>query len=180
MNFNYQITEQDYFNAVKLHQRNRQRHWQNEVVIFGFCLLLGFFFVFNADNMKLVGSVVVFLFALIGYSIVVNKKKLKKEYQYNTFLKLPIALSVTDEGCLQSGEDYQVLLRWEYIYRYIESDQYWVIYTTPSLMHIIPKLSVSESEQQQFSEILKQQIGERGKLDKTMCNLNARKANNQK
>ncbi len=182
MNFNYQISEQNYLEAHSTHARNCEKNWHVTIwyMLIVITALVPLVFIVSQGYGDYVMLITFPLGSIFIYLNFINKKHLKKEYENNAFIKLPIALSVTDKGCLQVGDDYQVLLRWENIYRYVESDKYWLLYTSPCLMHIIPKSSLGETEWQQFSDILKQHIGGRGKMDETMCNLNARKANNQK
>ncbi len=141
MNFSYKISEQDYSEATKLHQRNPHSKWAN-VIIMVVLSVIGFFMGFSFGKEGII-MLIILLFSLVVFSRLYTKQKLKSEYKHNAFIKLPIALSVTDKGCLQVGDDFQVLFRWEYIYRYIESDKYWLLYTSPSFMNIIPKSSVS-------------------------------------
>ncbi|PID51185.1 MAG: hypothetical protein CR960_02175 [Pasteurellales bacterium] len=62
----------------------------------------------------------------------------------------------------------QETVHWKNIYQYIESEQYWLIHISPHLMHIVLKSAFSAEEKQQFSAMLKQNIGERSKIDKKM------------
>ncbi|MDP8170894.1 YcxB family protein [Pasteurella skyensis] len=168
MNIQYQITEQDYINANSISIRNRKKNWHSVVCGLSFFFILGILGASFNDyypNQSYFLFIVIIL--LVGYARFIGKQTVKFEYANNAFIKQPMNLTVNEEGCLFVGEFSQERVHWNHIYQYIESKQYWLIHLSPYLIHIVPKAGLSEEEQQQFSTILQQNIGERGKMDKT-------------
>ncbi|MDP8033691.1 YcxB family protein [Pasteurella atlantica] len=169
MNVQYQITEQDYINANSISIRNRKKNWHSIVwwsLLFFIIVILSATFNHHYPTQGYLLLIAIIL--CVGYAFFIGKQTIKFEYANNAFIKQPMNLTVNEEGCLFVGEFSQERVHWNHIYQYIESKQYWLIHLSPYLIHIVPKAGLSEEEQQQFSTILQQNIGERGKIDKTM------------
>ncbi len=170
MNFQYKITEKDFLSAFKLHMKYGQTNWfdkTNRIIGFSLGALITIFAIQYPDK-KLVITVIVILIILLICLHNIGQQRVKSEYANNAFIKQLVDFTLKSEGCLLVSDDFHILLRWKKIHQYVENDSYWLLYASPQLIYIVPKLLVSKGESKQFSNILKQHIGKRGKVDSTM------------
>lgn len=166
MNFQYQISEDDYLEACKLFEKYRKKTAENIVgSIIGFVCVI---FVFQTNNTKPAIAIACGCIVLAFYSAFMGKKRLKLEYAHHAFIKQMMNFTLTDEGYSLVSEGSSTFLRWERIYRYVENDKFWLLYISPHLMHIVPKSAVSDSDAKQISDSLKQHIGERGEVESSI------------
>lgn len=166
VNFQYQISEDDFLAAFELFEKYRKKT-TDKIVGFIIGVVWVMFFIQASDKKPAIAIACGFII-LVFYLIFLGKKRLKLEYTNHTFIKQMMDFTLTDEGCLIVSEDSSNFLRWKKVYRYVESDRFWLLYISPHLIQIVPKSAVSGSDAQQFSSALQKHIGERGQVEATI------------
>ncbi len=135
----YQVTEDDYINAQRLH-RQRSSRWAH----FGrwIMVLIGLAFAGLSLFTKLWWGVVVGLvYATMPWWMhrLISEPLARRQYRKYPAIHQPQTLGVNDNGVVCSSIAGESRLTWNLITRWTQDDNYLLLYVQPRLYFIIPK-----------------------------------------
>jgi hypothetical protein len=139
----YQITEDEYANAVRFHAWRRfiARPSTRTLVAGGITVVVFGFILWTEPEMApgivLGGAALAILLAFLLFVRVPNRaRKLYRQYKD---IEEPITLELMDAGVKFSNSDVVGILRWSKILQWRQNDRFILIYSMPNLFHVVPK-----------------------------------------
>jgi len=154
MNITYQLTLNEYQEAVNLHYKNTKR--PIFVALFvglaTFMLLVGT----NFDNTReVIYNMFIVFFALSFYILftrMITAYQAKKVYDKSPVLSKEVTLHVSGKGIKHDKRDNNRALEWKYFSKWIENEKYYVLYTSRYQFNVIPKRVMDEKKQEELNE----------------------------
>lgn len=154
----FKFVEDELVKAYVSHPKEKKR--TNLFVILGcvflFIGILGFKFDDGGD-----GIVLHFILTIAGVYYIFTKFRRKITYRKlsnsNISLLEDISYTFSDNSFKNEGKSYKNEIDWRIIHGVIENTDYFYIYISEGIMHIIPKRAFTSEKLQAFKEILQSQ-----------------------
>ena len=164
MQIEYEISEQDFFDAQKLairkHPSIRVRLMSRILLFWGLILVFGVVwpmflrgFVWNR------GSLTVLLFVLFFFGSPWFVKQIQKRaYRKSISMQGPRTMVVDETGVSFTGANFSSQLKWPFFVKFAEDDKTFVLYQNNQIFHIIPKRQLSPQQIAELREAFTQHI----------------------
>jgi len=162
MNFDYEISEQDFLNAQLLAIRNssaRFVRWGRLVFPLSGVVLLGFLAYALGQqgfSWRLIPGLVV---CLIFISMpLLNKRKQKQFYAKSTSMHGKLSIAVDENGLQFQGPTFSSRVDWTHFCRFVEDANAFLLYQNPQVFNIIPKRGLSQNQVETLRALLSQNM----------------------
>jgi hypothetical protein len=160
MNITYQLTLNEYQEAVNFHYKNTKRPvFVSLFVGFAtFMMLVGTDF---TNTRAVIDNILLVFFALSFYILftrMITAYQAKKVYKKSDILSKEVTLHIAGKGIKQDKNDNIRTIDWKYFLKWIENEKYYIIYTSRYQFNVIPKRVMDEKQQEELSQYLKKYI----------------------
>jgi hypothetical protein len=143
MRVQYQITEDDYANVLRLHAwRNLIARPSRTRLVAGVATvaLLGMLPWTHPAMAPIVAlAVSVFAILFVVSVLVLTPGRARRHYRQYKGMHEPITAELTEAGIRLSNADGEAILPWSKIFQWRQNVQFILIYQMPLLFHIVPK-----------------------------------------
>jgi len=158
MKINYKLSEDEYLEALKLHEkRGLKKILMGVYIAFAvMVILIGTDF---SNSREVMTNGFVLFFALSFYILltrIIGTYQNKKLYEKSTTLSNEVTLRVTGRGI--KVDDQSASISWDTFTKYKEDERYYILYTSIRSFKIIPKNVMTELEQKEFKAYIDKHI----------------------
>lgn len=153
MNITYQLTLNEYQEAVSFHYKNTKRPlFVSLFVGFAtFMMLVGTDF---NNTRAVIDNIIIVFFALSFYLLftrMITAYQAKRVYNKSSILSKEVTLHISGKGIKQDKKNNEKTVEWKYFSKWIENDKYYIIYTSRYQFNVIPKRAMSKKQQKELS-----------------------------
>jgi hypothetical protein len=144
MTATYHITEQDYVNGMRLHQRGTRSVKATYIILVA---SLAFLTVFGPERVRamaiggLVGGVAVMLL----FQLLFMPMMARRHYRKYKAIQEPITIELKDEGVEFTTTDSHSVFKWDKILKWRQNEHYILIYPMPQIFFLITKTITNQS-----------------------------------
>lgn len=160
MNITYQLTQDEYQQAVNLHLKNRKR-----------ALLLTIYIIFAAvivmvgtdfsNTREIITNILVAFFSISFYILFVrllSAYQAKSIYQKSTILPYETTLHISGKGIRLDKNTQNASMPWSAFNNYKSDKNVYLLYTNPRRFNVIPTRAMSEIEKKEFDGYLEKYL----------------------
>lgn len=156
MNINYQLTLNEYQEAVNFHYKTGKRPLFIAVFLgmATFMMLVGTDF---SNTREVITNVLMTFFALSFYLLftrMITAYQAKKVYNRSPILSKEITLRVSGKGITHDKKNNGQILAWDTFTKWKKNEKYYLIYTSSYQFNVIPQRVMSESQQEELEGYL--------------------------
>ena len=153
MNITYQLTLNEYQEAVNFHYKNTKRPlFVSLFVGFAtFMMLVGTDF---NNTREVINNILMVFFALSFYLLftrMITAYQAKKVYNKSPILSKEITLHISGKGVNQDKNNHEETLAWKYFSKWLENEKYYIIYTSRYQFNVIPKRVMDEHKRNELT-----------------------------
>jgi hypothetical protein len=161
MQFEYEISEQDFLDGQRLALRNSPsiRWTRLALPLFG-VVLLAFWIQSTAKYGFTLRATLGLIFPLLFLSLpFLTKWNAKKMYAKGTSLHGNLQLDVSDDGLTSAGSTFSGKTQWSNYSRFFENEKCFILYQNTQVFNIIPKRHLSADQINNLRDYFNQKIG---------------------
>ncbi|CAA6811299.1 MAG: Unknown protein [uncultured Sulfurovum sp.] len=161
MKIKYKLSQEEYLEAITLHQKMGFRKLMIAIYIMVACIVV-IITTNYADTREIIRNFAVLFFAISFYLLLtkmLGTYQSKKLYEKSETLSKETTLRVSAKGIRVANNDKPIL--WDTFSKYKENDRYVILYVSINNFKIIPKSSMNEIEQKEFIEFIEKYINMR-------------------
>ena len=160
MNINYQLTLNEYQEAVFYHYKTgaRPRLIALYVGLVTFMMLVGTDF---SDTREVINNILMTFFAISFYLLftrIMTAYQAKRTYKKSAILSHEVTLHISGKGINQDKKSNTEILPWEQFLKWKENEKYYLIYTNAHQFNVIPKRAMNEIQHKEIDAYLKKYI----------------------
>ena len=161
MNITYQLTLNEYQEAVNLHYKNTKRPIFVSLFLgfATFMILVGTDF---ANTRAVIYNIFVVFFALSFYLLftrMITAYQAKKVYNKSPILSKEVTLHISGKGIKEDKNNQNKILDWKYFTKWVEDEKYYIIYTSRYQFNVIPKRVMDEKQKEEIIEYFSKYLG---------------------
>ena len=154
MNITYQLTLNEYQEAVNFHYKNTKRPLFVSLFLgfATFMILVGTDF---ENTREVINNILLVFFALSFYLLftrMITAYQAKKIYKKSPILSKEVTLHISGKGIKQDKESNDKTLDWKYFSKWIENEKYYILYTSRYQFNVIPKRVMDEKKKEELAE----------------------------
>jgi len=154
MNITYQLTLNEYQEAVNFHYKNTKRPLFVSIFVgfATFMILLGTDF---SNTRAVIDNILLVFFALSFYLLftrMITAYQAKKVYKKSPILTKEVTLHISGKGIKEDKNNNDKTLEWKYFSKWIENEKYYIIYTSKYQVNVIPKRVMDEKQKEELTE----------------------------
>ena len=154
MNITYQLTLNEYQEAVNFHYKNTKRPLFVSIFVgfATFMMLLGTDF---SNTRAVIDNILLVFFALSFYLLftrMITAYQAKKVYKKSPILTKEVTLHISGKGIKEDKNNNDKTLEWKYFSKWIENEKYYIIYTSKYQFNVIPKRVMDEKQKEELTE----------------------------
>jgi len=154
MNITYQLTLNEYQEAVNFHYKTTKRPLFIAVFVglATFMILVGTDF---SNIREVITNILITFFAISFYLLftrIITAYQAKKMYNKSLLLSEEITLHISGKGIKQNKVNDAKLIPWDTFTKWKKNDTYYLIYTSPHQFNVIP-IRVMDSKEQKDLEV---------------------------
>ena len=160
MNITYQLTLNEYQEAVNLHYKNTKRPLFVSLFLgfATFMILVGTNF---ANIREVINNILLVFFALSFYLLftrMITAYQAKKVYKKSPILTKEVTLHISGKGIKEDKNNNDRTVEWKYFSKWIENEKYYIIYTSRYQFNVIPKRVMDEKKKEELTEYFSKYI----------------------
>ena len=160
MNISYQLTLNEYQEAVNFHYKSGKRPLLIAVFIgtATFMMLVGTDF---TNTQEVINNILMTFFALSFYLLftrMITAYQAKKLYNKSPALSKEMLLHISGKGIKKKQGDQSHSLAWEKFTKWKQNEKYYLIYTSSYQFSVIPKIVMDETQQKELEEYLEKYL----------------------
>lgn len=154
MNMTYQLTLNEYQEAVNFHYKTGKR----PIFIALFLGVATFMMMVGTDysnTREVIDNILVTFFALAFYLLftrMITAYQAKRTYNKSPILSKEVTLRVSGKGITHDKKNNNKVMPWEAFSKWKKNEKYYLIYSSPYQFNVIPKRVLSEKEQGEIEE----------------------------
>ena len=160
MNITYQLSQEEYIQAVNLHHKKSTRIIRVAIYI----VLAAIIVIFGTDftnTREIITNIIAAFFSISFYLLFVRILTLyqaKSVYKKSKTLPYENTLHISGKGIRldKSGKD--ISIPWSAFTHAKSDEKFYLLYTTPRRFNVIPVRALNEKEKKMFDEYLKKYI----------------------
>ncbi len=154
MNITYQLTLNEYQEAVNFHYKNTKRPLFVSIFLgfATFMILVGTDF---ANTREVINNILLVFFALSFYLLftrMITAYQAKKIYNKSSILSKEVTLHISGKGIKEDKNNNDRTVEWKYFSKWIENEKYYIIYTSRYQFNVIPKRVMDEKKKEELTE----------------------------
>ncbi len=153
MNITYQLTLNEYQEAVNFHYKKSKRpiFVSLFVGVATFMMLVGTDF---TNTRAVIYNIFIVFFALSFYLLftrMITAYQAKKVYNKSPILSKEITLHISGKGINHDKKNHDQTLEWKYFSKWLENEKYYIIYTSKYQFNVIPKRVMDENRRNELT-----------------------------
>ena len=153
MNITYQLTLNEYQEAVSFHYKNTKRPLFVSIFLgfATFMILVGTDF---TNIREVIDNIFLVFFALSFYILftrMITAYQAKKVYNKSAILSKEVTLHISGKGIKEDKNNNDKTLDWAYFTKWIENEKYYIIYTSRYQFNVIPKRVMDEKQREELN-----------------------------
>jgi len=154
MNITYQLTRNEYQEAVAYHHKKGRR----ALMISLYAGLATFLILAGTDlsnTREVVTNIFAAFFSIAFYILfvrMITDYKAKKVYNKSPILSNEVTLHISGKGIKQDKKTSAELLPWSLFTKYKENEKFYLLYAGSQHFNVIPKRVMSEREKEELEE----------------------------
>ena len=154
MNITYQLTLNEYQEAVNFHYKNSKRPLFVSLFLglATFMILVGTDF---SNTRAVIDNILLVFFALSFYLLftrLITAYQAKKVYNKSLILSKEVTLHISGKGIKQDKNNQDKTLDWKYFSKWLENEKYYIIYTSGYQFNVIPKRVMDKKQKKEITE----------------------------
>lgn len=160
MNITYQLTLNEYQEAILLHYKNTNR----PLIISIFAGFATFFILLGTDfdnTREVIDNMLVVFFSLSFYILftrIITAYQAKRVYTKSHLLSCEVTLHLSGKGINLNRQSDNKTLPWTTFIKWIENDKYAIVYTSRYHFNVIPKRAMGPKENAQLQSYFKKYL----------------------
>lgn len=156
MNITYQLTQDEYQQAVNLHLKNGKRVLLLTIYIMfaAVIIILGTDF---SNTREIITHILVAFFSISFYILFVrllSAYQAKRVYHKSAILPYEVTLHISGKCIKLDKNSQKASIPWSAFNRYKKDENFYLLYTTPRRFNVIPTRAMSDVQKKEFDEYL--------------------------
>ena len=160
MNITYQLTHDEYLQAVNLHHKKGRR----AVTLAIYIMLATMIVIIGTDfsnTREIITNIIAAIFSISFYLLfvrILTVYQAKSVYQKSATLAHEITLHISGKGIKLDKNSNDISIPWSAFYKCKNDEQFYILYTNPRRFNVIPTRALSEKQKEEFDAYLKKYI----------------------
>jgi len=160
MNITYQLTQDEYQQAVNLHHKKGKR----VLMLAIYATLATIIVVVGTDfsnTREIITNVIAVFFSISFYMLFVrmlSAYQAKSVYQKSTILPHEVTLHISGKGIKLDKNTKDTSIPWSAFSKWKNDEYFYLLYTNPRRFNVIPTRAMSEAEKKEFDAYLEKYI----------------------
>ena len=160
MNITYQLTQDEYLQAVNLHHKKGRR----AVTLAIYITLATMIVIVGTDfsnNREIITNIIAAIFSISFYLLfvrILTAYQAKSVYQKSATLAHEITLHISGKGIKLDKNSNDISIPWSAFNKYKNDEQFYLLYTNPRRFNVIPIRALSEKQKEEFDAYLEKYI----------------------
>lgn len=160
MNITYQLTEDEYQQAVNLHHKKGKRILMLSIYIMlaTVIVIVGTDF---SNTREITTNIIAAFFSISFYMLFVrmlSTYQAKSVYQKSTTLPYEVTLHISGKGIKLDKNSNNISIPWKAFSKWKNDEYFYLLYTNPRRFNVIPTRVMSEAEKKEFDAYLEKYI----------------------
>lgn len=160
MNITYQLTQNEYQQAVNLHHKkgNRLLMLGIYVVLAAIIVVVGTDF---SNTREVITNVITVIFSISFYMLFVrmlSAYQAKSIYQKSATLAHEVTLRISGKGIKLDKNTNNASIPWSAFSKWKKDELFYLLYTSPRQFNVIPNRAMSEAQKKEFDAYLEKYI----------------------
>ena len=160
MNITYQLTQEEYLQAVNLHHKKSARVLRLAIYI----ALAAVIVIFGTDfsnTREIITNIIAAFFSISFYILFVRMLtayQAKSVYKKSTTLPHEITLHISGKGIRFDKLSNKGSIPWNLFNRWKADEHFYLLYTGPRRFNVIPTRALNEKQKEEFETYLKKYL----------------------
>ncbi|MEN8727563.1 MAG: YcxB family protein [Sulfurovum sp.] len=160
MNITYQLSEEEYQQAVNLHHKKGKRLLMLSIYV----MLATIIVIFGTDfsnTREIITNIIAAFFSISFYMLFVRMLSVyqaKSVYQKSTTLPYEITLHISGKGIRLDKNSNNISIPWKAFSKWKNDEHFYLLYTNPRRFNVIPTRAMSETQKKEFDAYLEKYI----------------------
>lgn len=160
MNITYQLTQEEYLQAVNVHHKKSKRVFMLAlyVMLATLIVIVGTDF---SNTRDIVTNTIAAFFSISFYVLfvrVLSSYQAKNVYQKSTTLPHEVTLHISGKGIKLDKKRQHGSIPWRAFTQWKNDERFYLLYTNPRQFNVIPVRAMSEVEKKELNTYLKKYI----------------------
>jgi hypothetical protein len=160
MNITYQLTQDEYLQAVNLHHKNGSRiiRLGIYIVLAAIIVIVGTDF---SNTREIITNTIAAFFSISFYMLFVRMLTVyqaKSVYQKSATLSHEITLHISGKGIKLDKNNNNISIPWSAFIKWKNNEDFYLLYTNPRRFNVIPTRAMSETQKKEFDAYLEKYI----------------------
>ena len=160
MNITYQLSQEEYLQAVNLHQKQRHRAVKLAIYI----ALATIIVVVGTDfsnTREIITNILAAFFSISFYMLFVRMipaYQAKSIYTKSPILKNEITLRISGKGIRFDNKGKENTIPWSAFSKWKKDEKFYLLYTSPRQFNVIPTRVMSDIQKKEFDDYLEKYL----------------------
>ncbi|GIT97347.1 YcxB family protein [Sulfurovum sp. TSL1] len=160
MNITYQLTQEEYLQAVNLHHKKGKRTFilAIYVMLATLIVIVGTDF---SNTREIMTNTIAAFFSISFYMLfvrVLSAYQAKNVYQKSTTLPNEVTLHISGKGIKLDKKRHHAAIPWRAFSQWKNDERFYLLYTNPRQFNVIPVRAMSEIEKKELNTYLQKYI----------------------
>ncbi|UPT78272.1 YcxB family protein [Sulfurovum sp. XGS-02] len=162
MNITYQLTQEEYLQAVNLHHKKGKRLFMLAmyVILATLIVIVGTDF---SNSREIITNMIAAFFSISFYILFVrmlSAYQAKSIYQKSTTLPNEVTLHISGKGIKLDKKSNNASMPWHTFSQWKNDERFYLLYTNPRQFNVIPARAMSEAQKKELDAYLKKYISQ--------------------
>ena len=160
MNISYQLTQEEYLQAVNLHHKKGHR-----LIMLAIYIALAVMIVMVgtdfSNTREIITNIITAFFSISFYMLfvrILSAYQAKSVYQKSATLPYEITLHISGKGIKLDKNSNHASIPWSAFSKWKNDERFYLLYTNPRRFNVIPVRAMSEVQKKEFNAYLKKYI----------------------
>jgi hypothetical protein len=160
MNITYQLTQEEYQQAVNLHHKKGKRF----ILLAIYVMLATIIVIVGTDfsnTREIITNMITAFFSISFYMLFVrmlSAYQAKSVYQKSATLPYEITLHISGKGIKLDKNSNKASIPWSAFSKWKNDENFYLLYTNPRRFNVIPIRAMSEAQKKEFDAYLEKYI----------------------
>lgn len=133
------ISEDKYVRAAKLYGAPTRKQWIYNVLGLVILIVVAIFGHFELIRFAAGCGIVAGVLGYLAATFYLIPSQARRQYRTTPAAKVPFGIALVEEGIRINQPDSDALLKWEYLFKWRENEEFILLYQSNRLYSIIPK-----------------------------------------
>ena len=162
MNITYQLTQDEYLQAINLHHKTGKRVFMLAIyaMLATIIVMVGTDF---SNTREIVTNIIAAFFSISFYMLFVrmlSAYQAKSVYQKSTTLPYEITLHISGKGIKLDKNSNDASIPWSAFNQWKNNDRFYLLYTNPRRFNVIPVRAMSTVQKKELDAYLRKYISQ--------------------